>query len=377
MTDSFSQCPGEELAETIGQLAALESAVHRTLLAAIAAFDRTEAWEADGATSVTAWLTGMLNVSWRTATEWVQMAALANLPAIASAYAEGRLSLDQVKALVSFATTDDDAELAEAATGWSAAQTVAVARRARRPSSEEATESHCERSLRMWWGPDRSLHLRGRLPDAEGAVVASAIERIADQVPPDPTTNGFEPYEARCADALVQLASGGLAADLDPDRATVVVHADARLVRAEIEGGPVVSSETARRLACDARLQMVAEGSDGQPVGVGRTTRSIPPWLARIVRRRDDGCRFPSCERKRWVDAHHVVHWVDGGPTDAHNLLSLCRSHHRLVHEDGWRIEGDPTGEIQFFRPDGRVFTHGPPPLRPELRERFLSRAPG
>src|SRR5437660_1885014 len=91
-------------------------------------------------------------------------------------------------------------------------------------------------------------------------------------------------------------------------------------------------------------VEVVAHAADGTPIGVGRARRNPPAWLVRQVRRRDGGCRFPSCERRRWGHSHHVAHWADGRPTDVSNLLWLCPFHHRLVHEDGWRIEGNPEG---------------------------------
>jgi hypothetical protein len=382
---SFDACATAELAETIGQLHALEAAVHRVLLAALASFDRRYGWEEDGATSAVAWLTGMLGVSWRTASDWLEVAkALEDLPATAAAYGEGRLSADQVRALVTFATPESEADLAQAAAGWSAAHTAAIARRARPVTPEEADDAQRRRSLRMWWGEDRCLHVRGRLPDAAGAVVVQAVERIADQAPPDPATGLFEPYESRCADALVTMAAGQVSADPDVDRATVVVHADVWLLTgegagpAEIDGGPVVAAETARRLACDGRVQLVVNDGQGRSVGVGRTTRTVPPWLARLVRRRDGGCRFPGCDRERWIDAHHVVHWGhgQGGRTDLGNLVSLCRVHHRQVHEGGWGIEGEPDGDLNFLRPDGGRLAHRPPVVAEELRGRFLAGVP-
>jgi hypothetical protein len=70
----------------------------------------------------------------------------------------------------------------------------------------------------------------------------------------------------------------------------------------------------------------------------------------------------------RWLHAHHVVHWADGGPTDADNLILLCGYHHRLVHERGWRVE---PGSHEFVRPDGRSYRPRLEPLRAEIRGRF------
>jgi len=236
--------------------------------------------------------------------------------------------------------------------------------------------------LRWRWDHDHGwLRLSGRLADADGAVVVAALDRLAEQKAPDPVTGVYELHEVRAADALVELASTQLAADSDADRATVVVHVDAEVLaggngNAVLEDGPAVSAGTVRRLACDARLQVVADGPDGQPLGVGRTTRTVPPWLSRLVRRRDGGCRFPGCGRTRWTHAHHRRHWADGGPTDLDNLLQLCSHHHHLIHADDWRIEGDAVGPLRFVRPDGRPLADHPPPLGRRARDHLNGRFP-
>jgi HNH endonuclease len=84
--------------------------------------------------------------------------------------------------------------------------------------------------------------------------------------------------------------------------------------------------------------------------------RSIPPAIRRALRTRDAGCRFPGCTHERYVDAHHIEHWADGGETKLSNLVTLCRLHHRLVHEGQIRIETPPEGGWRFVRPDGRHY---------------------
>jgi hypothetical protein len=125
----------------------------------------------------------------------------------------------------------------------------------------------------------------------------------------------------------------------------VVIHVDESVLShdgeggCELEDGTAVSPETARRLACDASL-----------VRNGRKTRAIPPAMRRALRSRDRGCRFPGCENRRFLDAHHIHHWARGGPTSTQNLLLLCRRHHRLLHEGGYRV--DPPG--RFYDASGR-----------------------
>ena len=83
----------------------------------------------------------------------------------------------------------------------------------------------------------------------------------------------------------------------------------------------------------------------------------MPPPLRRALVVRDDGCRYPGCNRPPgWCDAHHVTHWVDGGPTAVDNLVLLCDRHHHVVHEPGWQLEFDGH-DLRVLRPDGTEVT--------------------
>jgi hypothetical protein len=156
------------------------------------------------------------------------------------------------------------------------------------------------------------------------------------------------------------------------DRHQVVVHIDASAIAAaggeddagsgELMDGVPLPAEAARRLACDASVVALVE-RDGEPLSVGRKTRSIPPSIARALSRRDGGCRFPGCGRDRFVDAHHIQHWAHGGETALTNLVQLCRHHHRLLHEGGFTVEahGD---DFVFRRPSGAIVPAVPPGRR-------------
>jgi hypothetical protein len=87
-----------------------------------------------------------------------------------------------------------------------------------------------------------------------------------------------------------------------------------------------------RLRAAMALLPPVLGGAPRQPLEVGRATRVVQPAQRAALAVRDGGCVFPGCERPlSWCDAHHLHHWVDGGPTDLSNLALLCRAHHRVV----------------------------------------------
>jgi hypothetical protein len=148
----------------------------------------------------------------------------------------------------------------------------------------------------------------------------------------------------------------------------VVIHATSETLRsedggAEIEGGPVIPSRVARRLACSGRTQVVVEDEKGHPLHVGRVRRDPPAWMVRQLKYRDWGCRFPGCGSRRWLQAHHIVWWERGGTTDLHNLVLLCFFHHKLVHDYGWRLTRDrDDGTVRWFRPDGTRYRAGPAP---------------
>jgi hypothetical protein len=121
-----------------------------------------------------------------------------------------------------------------------------------------------------------------------------------------------------------------------------------------------VSAETSRRMACDASVVHWHEGKDSEPLNIGRKSRTIPPALRRALKQRDGGCRFPGCTCSKFVDAHHIQHWADGGETSMANLVLLCRRHHRLVHEGGFGVQTRAGGEIHFTYPDGRTLPPSP-----------------
>ena len=123
----------------------------------------------------------------------------------------------------------------------------------------------------------------------------------------------------------------------------------------ELDNGQALALDTVRRIACDSSLIHITQDEAGNPLDIGRKTRAVPSAMRRALRSRDGGCRFPGCSHRRFVDAHHIRHWADGGDTSIDNLLLLCRHHHRLVHEGGFGVERTADGQIGFSRPDGRL----------------------
>jgi hypothetical protein len=352
------------------------SECQRELFAFIVQADCRNVWRGSGARDMAAWLSIRYGISDWKARRWIAAAhALERLPRLSEAFRSGELGVDKVVELARFATPETEATLIT----WSKRVSGAAIRRTgdlavHRALHEEA-EVDSSRSLSWWFFDEgRRFGLDAELPAAQGAAVAKALERLADEIPVMPGEEGSGSVEARRADALLAMCSARIGRDADPDRATVVVHAPLEALvsgrgSCEIEGGPAIHSEVARRLLCDGRIQPVVEDAAGEPLGVGRTSREPPAWMMRQLRFRDYGCTFPGCGSRRFAQAHHIAWWRHGGRTDLDNLLLVCTFHHKLVHEHGWTVRRDPDGVAGWFFPNGRRYRAGPAPPRTVARQ--------
>jgi hypothetical protein len=318
------------------------------------------------------WLSWRCGLSRYEAREYIRVARrLPELPLIKQAFAHGELSYAKVRLLTQVGDPRDEEGLLELAGLLTTAQLQRIVQLYRRVTSDEAAETHERSFLQYWWDEDGSLLLRGRLPAEDGAVVVRALEAARESV-------RRERARPTNVDALVAVADAALASEAeersDADRYQVVVHVDADALedpygesgRSQLEDGPAIATETARRIACDSSLVEVTE-RDGQPLSMGRKTRKISPALRRALRARDRCCQFPGCDNIHFLHAHHLRHWARGGDTSLDNLILLCGPHHRLLHEHGYRAERAPEGKIWFYDPYGMpipfrmAYLHSPP----------------
>ena len=339
----------------------------RRMLQAIAQVDRTGRWEADGARDCVHWVQMRYGISAWKAERWVEAAhSLEGLPAIGEALTTGVLGIDKVVELTRFAEFDTEDGLVRWARHVPAGAIRHRGELERRRERDEAETTERSRSLRWWHEHDR-FQMHADLPPAEGQVVRDALEHMTRRVPLMPDEDAPWDAPARRADALVALCSSGPGTARSGTGATVVVHAQLQGLAdgtrgCEIEDGPVIAPTTAERLACNAHIQAVIEDARGAVVRLGRMRREPPAWMIRQIRYRDRGCVFPGCGTRVFTEAHHVVWWSKGGPTDLDNLVLICSFHHRLVHEYGWRLSRTPAGEVRWFRPDGNRYRAGPSP---------------
>lgn len=246
------------LVEELDEVNARVGQAQRELLALIARIDEVDhaqVLERWGARDLAHWLSMRYGISGWKARRWIGAAhALDDLPEIAEALADGWLGIDKVAELCRFATPQEQSRLIRWAEGVSCAAIRHRGDVAARTSPDQVLEAEQARTL-SWWFTDegRRMGLQGDFPAAQGAVIVRAIERMADRIPvmpgedarddgrDDGRADGRYDRPARCADALAAICSASVAADPDPDRASVLIHAQAdatgRLGSFEVEGG--------------------------------------------------------------------------------------------------------------------------------------------
>ena len=253
-------------------------ATQRKLLASVRRWDLSEHWLEDGCRDMAQWLAGRFGISCWTTRRWVHAAhALEDLPLMAVALEDGRLSLDKVLELSRCATSATERSLI----AWARRVSVAAVRHkaevALRRSIEEARDYDRCRSLR-WCFNDGRMGLYGEFPAAQGRAIATAISRVAERLPELPADLAYEGYpdsseerlEQRRADALWALAATTIAGDADVDRATVVVHTT-------LEGG--VGGTGARGGEAGAHDGSDGAGMPGRSEALRWTPRSPIPRL--------------------------------------------------------------------------------------------------
>lgn len=374
--------PLEVLEDQITQLSAHIAAATFRLLSLLREFDARGGWSGDGLRSCAHWLNWRCGVDLGAAREKLRVAhALPALPLISAAFERGEVSYSKVRAMTRVATPWNEESFLNVARHGTAHHVERLVRLYRRQLRvEDANRPLADRYLRYYEDDDGCLVIHGRIPAEQGELFRKALD-AAEQVlrdeeakrgPDAPPTVALVDHagRARQADALALLAETFLAKGpgelAGGEHYQVVVHVAAETscgdesataavspVLGSGDGSEIqVAAETCRRIGCDCSLVHVTENAAGEPLDVGRRTRSIPPAIMRALRLRDKGCRFPGCTCTRWVDGHHIRHWADGGETKLSNLVLLCRFHHRLVHEGGFSIRVLDDGAPQFVRPN-------------------------
>ena len=199
-------------------------------------------------------------------------------------------------------------------------------------------------SLSQPFDDDGMAEYRLRL-DPEGKEVLEAMLGPLSAPKPTPDCADLRNSDQRRGDALVEIcrraAAAGTSAPAAPKAALWVTVALADLKTGagagSTLGGQLLGIETIRRIACDAMIIPVVMGTGSEILDVGRAKRLFTGGLLAAMRLRDKGCTIPGCTAPAaWADAHHLIHWVDGGTTSLLNGALICPRHHAIAHQRGW-----------------------------------------
>jgi len=215
--------------------------------------------------------------------------------------------------------------------------------------ADEQAEQARRRALRLGSADDGCLLLSGILDPVGGALVRTALERLARPS----GAHDDRGVERRFADALVEIASKGGSESIQLN-VTTSIETLLGLIGApgaEMDFALPVSSRTVERWACDCSLTRVLM-QDSVVIDVGRSERVIRGPRRRALIARDQHCQWPGCDRPAsWCDGHHIVHWLQGGASDLDNQILLCGRHHWKVHEGQWQLIRTDEGAIMVVAP--------------------------
>jgi len=397
----------QALSEELTRLAGHINAAHYRFLKLLAALIERNVWGGDSGMKTPAhWLNYYCGIDLGAAREKVRVSkALQSLPLIDHEFSSGAISYSKVRAMTRSATPENEAYLLDIARHGTAQHMEKLVRQYQRVErlnrKEQGQKQHAVRELSFYYDEAGMLVIKGRFAPEEGAMVVKAIEASIDSIQqesceqpatfprkrgdgisqstPDVSAETSVIEETtltqKRADAVLRVAEHFLATHHDGacalpggDKYQVLIHINASAMRpeqkhglipelnmsAQLADGPPISSSTVRRLACDAGLVAVLEDSRGNILNIGRKSRSVPPAIRRALLLRDRACRYPGCGNTKFVDAHHIHHWHDGGETSLDNLVLLCRYHHRLLHEHSYSIEKDQQRNFRFINATGR-----------------------
>lgn len=384
-SEDLARCEDDALDESLRELERAAAALAAERARRVAELARRRRFEREGYLSAAAYLRDLLGIPASRAARYLRWGrALARMPRTAAALAQGEITVTAAGLLIRTAEAHPEA--------FARCETLLVHLAGELPPRDlvraldhlaaladaEAPERRAERRLaarRLHVSPtlDGMVRVDGDLDPETGQLLLTALRAEMDvqaRVRGDRRT----PAQRR-ADALAEICRSYLdradRPEIGGERPHLLVTVDLVTLtrsasgRSDLPDAGDISPEQARRIACDADVSRVVTAGPSLVLDLGRRTPVVPGPLRRALLVRDRGCAFPGCGRPPgWCDAHHVIHWADGGPTALANLVLLCRPHHRMVHR-GFevRMEG---GRPRFRRPDGTPLG-GRPPRDPAL----------
>jgi hypothetical protein len=360
---------------TIVELVRLRDRLDVKLTELVGAFDEAQLWDADAATSMTAWLVDRAAMTYRDAFRLTITAKrLRQLPATTSAWRDCDLTGGQISVIVdrlgqkrTKQWLQHEDEIVPTLRGLSIDDTVRVLDTWKTHCDADGTEPKDEPQALFHNRVGNRWRTEGDFDALDGEIVDKAIQLATRRDAEDESSR--TPSQRR-AEALVDVCKYFIDNQTEKIGRRHRPHVNVVVTPDELEaaagahtlGGTIISGRDTAMLLCDAVLHRVVV-AEGEILDYGRSIRTTPAPLWNAVAIRDQRCRFPGCDRPAsWCDAHHVRWFSRGGSTSLMNLVLLCRRHHRRLHSPGWEAKLLPDGTFEVVDPEGRVRHSRPPP---------------
>ena len=366
---------GDWLEERLGLVGRCEARLASVKSDTVAALTRR-----DGEAMATEAVHGRLKQSRGSAKRDVKLAGqLEDMPETAGALADGAITPQHARMIADAAedTAIDESELLAAAVseptdvfGRTLRQHVNE-RTAAEDLEERRKRQRARREVSITKQPDGMYKLFGTFDPVAGARIEGALAAMAKQIRHDENPNRRATPAQRYADALETLITRpGTGTGGKAQRTTLVVVADYDTVAGAldnprlVDGTPLAPSEFLQ-IALEADILPALFNTKGQPLWLGHKYRHATTAQRIALAVRDRGCVICGAANS-FCQAHHVIFWEHGGPTDIDNLVLLCSDcHHHRIHELGADLTRHPDG----------TYTLQPPPNQPPARARGSGKA--
>jgi hypothetical protein len=326
-----------------------------TEMALIAEKRRRQTHHADGYRSIIDWVAARADVSHHTARSLTWTATrLSEAPEVGAQLAAGEISFDRAEQLARLLE-----EHRSDHQGLDIAQLRRLVAHHRRYTNNRERNTpdgylNFQPSL-----DDTTTHFWGELAGLDSRIVEKAVDQRADEIITGEAALGVA---ERRALALVDICQGSLYTTGTPEGShpvDVTVIVDARTAAptngqtgVSVLAGPRIGPMALQAVMCNAIVEVTGATEDGEPLRLGRRSRTVPSRLRRHVLHRDLGCTVDGCASRYRLETHHIQPWSMGGTTDPENLITLCWYHHHIaVHREGLQVIRQGTSRVRLKRP--------------------------
>lgn len=207
-----------------------------------------------------------------------------------------------------------------------------------------------EELVRSFWG---------ELPGLDSRIVEKAVDQRADEIIPGDARLGVAQRRALALVAICQDSFYSTGEEVPSSPVEVAVIVDARTAApsngeagVSVLARPRIGPRALEEILCNGIIEVIGITEGGEPLNLGRKTRTVSRKLRRFVLARDGGCTEEGCSSNYRLEVHHSPPWYRGGRTDADQLITLCWYHHHIaVHREGLEVHRVGHSRVRLKRP--------------------------